>query len=327
MNKGDDSAEKFKEINEAFSVLSDDQKKSQYDQFGSDAFKGGFSGFDTSGFQGFGGFEDIFETFFGGGRRRRSSVQRGADLRYDVEITLEEAAFGAKKTISVRKHETCKTCQGKGGKGTQSCSNCQGTGVQTQSRRTPFGMFQTQTTCSKCQGQGEIVKDVCEECHGKGRKLETKKLEVDIPAGVATGFRLRVANEGEAGLHGGPSGDLYLFIHEKEHKIFERDENDVVLKVPIRFAQAALGDEIEVPTLDGKAKLKIPKGTQPGTLFKMSGKGIPFLHGYGKGDQLVEITVEVPKKLSKKQEEIITKLDKEIGKKKSILEAIMDSIK
>lgn len=337
LNKDADAQEKFKEVNEAASVLGNDEKRQQYDQFGSDSFKQGqgqgrgFSGFNQQDFSGFGGFaggfdfEDIFETFFGGGARR-SQQRRGADLRYDMEITLEEAAFGIKKQIKVQKRNKCKKCDGTGGENSETCTTCHGTGRIRTIKRTPFGAFQSQGPCETCEATGKIIKNPCSACDGDGYVENEKKIEIEIPKGVEDGMRLRVTGEGDAGRRGQQPGDLYVNIFVKEHEFFERDGNNINIEVPISYMQAVFGDNIEVPTLDGKAKLKIPKGTQSGTVFRMAGKGIERMHGYGSGDQNVLVTVDVPTKLSGKQKEALEKFGKTIGDKakpqKSLLEKI-----
>ncbi|MBU1201305.1 MAG: molecular chaperone DnaJ [Nanoarchaeota archaeon] len=323
LNKDDLEAEKkFKEINEAASVLGNDDKRTQYDQYGSDSFKqGGQSGFNGAGFDfsGFGfdqsDFDSIFDTFFGGGgrRSRRDSRKRGQDLRADVEITLEEAATGTKKALRIKKNEACKDCDGKGGSGEGTCSHCHGTGNITDSRRTPFGIFQTTSTCNYCGGTGELFSKVCKTCEGMGAVRHEKQIDVDIPEGIDNGSKLRLTGEGEAGYRAGPPGDLYIVIHIKEHKVFERKGDDIYLEVPISIVQATLGTSIDIPTLEGKATLKIPAGTQTGTIFKMRGKGIPYLHSYGKGDQLVKVTVKTPESLTKKQKKIFEELATELG--------------
>ena len=333
LNKDDpNAADKFKEINEAASVLADDEKRAQYDQFGTTAegFQGGFGGFNFDDLmgnifnQGF-DFDNIFDSFFGGsfgglfgGRRGRRRKRAGDDLRYDLEITLEEAAEGTKKTISVPRLETCPECDGKGAKSKSDileCPECDGSGVVRRTQRTPFGLFATTTTCRKCRGEGHYIKNPCSECGGDGRVQRTRKIELNIPAGAETGTNLRVTGEGEAGENGAESGDLYVIIHVKDHKIFERDGNDIYVKVPISFTTAALGGSIEVPTLHSKATLKIPPGTQTGTVFRMKGKGIHSLHGYGTGSQLVEVEVQIPKKLNKKQKDLLKDFDKTVDKK------------
>lgn len=330
LNKDAGSADKFKEINEAASVLADDQKRQQYDQFGTADFagyQGGAGGFDFSDFmqgaQGFGfDFDSIFDSFFGGsafggGRRGRSGRRRGSDLVYEMEITLEEAASGAERHITLPKMEHCEECNGTGsaGKGSATCDECEGTGYVRHTRRTPFGIFATTAPCRKCRGEGSVIKNPCRECDGTGLAETTKKIKVDVPAGISDGMRLRISGEGEAGAKGGPSGDLYVAIHVKNHKTFQRDGDDIYTELPISFAQAALGDEIEVPTLEGTATMKVPSGTQTNTIFRLRGKGIPNLRGYGKGDEKVRVIVEVPKKLTKRQKEILEEFDEESGKK------------
>lgn len=329
INKDADAAEKFKEISEAAAVLGDEEKRRQYDQFGSDfANQGGFgqgagdfSGFDFSGFS---NFDDIFESIFGGGfgfggRRRR---RQGADLRYDLSITLEEAAFGVKKTIHVEKPATCEACDGKGGTDFYTCPDCQGNGRVRRAQRTPFGIFQTTTTCATCKGLGSVIKTACMTCHGDG-VIETKKtLTIDVPGGVDDGAKLRLSGEGEA-IKDGLSGDLYIFLRVEEHELFERQEDDIIIEAAISFKDAALGTEIEVPTLKGKAKLKIPSGTQPGTVFRMRGKGMKHLNAFGHGDEHVRVTVNVPKKITKEQKELLNKFEgKQKKKKQSVFQKV-----
>ncbi|KYK25356.1 hypothetical protein AYK26_06275 [Euryarchaeota archaeon SM23-78] len=336
LNKESDSADKFKEINEAASVLGDEEKRKQYDMYGVDAFKyagaggsgAGFGGFDFSGFDfsdfGFDSFDfdSIFDTFFSGafgGRTRRSPFTRarsttGKDLAYDLAVSLEEAAKGVKKKIRVTKNYVCDECDGKGGTGIASCPDCDGGGVYRETRRTAFGLFQTSTTCRTCNGTGETIKHACKECEGTGRVRKTKTIEVDVPAGIMGGAKLRVAGEGEAGYRRARPGDLYLLIHVEPHELFERHGDNLVLEQNISFIQAVLGDKIKVPTIDGEASLKIPAGTQPGTILKMSGKGVKHLHGFGKGDQLVKINIEVPKKLSREQEKLLKEFEKSLKK-------------
>lgn len=325
INKEDGSAEKFKEINEAASVLGNDEKRANYDRFGTADVSGGFggggqdfSGFDFSDFFG-GGFDDVFEGLFGGGRRRRAGPQRGSDLRYDLEIELNDCAFGAEKHIVIPRMATCDRCEGTGAQNpsdVKNCDVCSGTGVEKRVQRTPFGLFQQTGPCSKCHGEGKIVKEPCPVCDGDGRVQKNTKIEIDIPKGADNGTKLRVRGEGEAGQKGGGSGDLYVVLHVKEHDTFEREENDLNVDIPISFAQACVGDEIQVPTLEGKAKLKIPAGTATDTIFRMKGKGIPSLRGYGTGSENVRVVVQVPKKLTKKQKEILKEFDKLGGKKK-----------
>src|SRR3989338_6911282 len=318
LNKSPDASEKFKEINEAAAVLGDDQKRSQYDQFGSagEQFQG-FSGFDFSDFMSdIGGmgfdFDSIFENFLGGGRQRRR--QRGSDLRYDLEIELEDAAFGASKALNIPRMEECEKCKGTGAENPEdiaTCNECNGRGVSTKTQRTPFGLFSTTTTCRKCRGQGKYVKNECSECDGRGAVKKTRKIEIKVPAGAVDGTNLRIPGGGEAGERGTDSGDLYVVIHVKPHKIFERHDNNIYIKLPISFSAAALGGEIEAPTLKGKASLKIPEGTQSGTVFRMRHLGIPDLHSHHVGDQNVEVYVAVPEKLTKKQKKLLEDFEKE----------------
>ena len=322
LNKSPDAAEKFKEINEAAAVLGDDQKKAQYEQFGTagEQFRG-FEGFDFSDFMsnisGFGfDFDRIFEDFLGGTQRTRRR-QRGSDLRYDLEIELEDAAFGATKTISIPRLEECEKCHGTGAESASdiaTCQECNGRGVATRTQRTPFGLFSTTTTCRKCKGQGKYVKNKCHECDGQGVVRKTRKIEIKIPEGAVDGTNLRIQGEGEAG-KGMHSGDLYIVIHVNPHKIFERHDSNIYIKVSIPFTTAALGGEIEVPTLKGKASLKIPPATQSNTIFRMKGQGIPNLHSHHIGDQNVEVHITVPEKLTKKQKQLLEEFGKESGNK------------
>ncbi len=317
------AADKFKEVSEAYSVLSDANKRAQYDQFGHAAFEnggagaggpGGFGGFGGGG--GFGGFEtggmdDIFDMFFGGqGRKNHSSngPQRGSDLRFDLEITFEEAAFGVEKEISIYRDEQCSHCHGSGaepGSKVETCPECHGTGEIRFVQNTMFGQMQNVRPCSKCHGEGKIISKPCRECHGKGTVKSNKKLKVKIPAGVDNGSRLRVAGEGAAGAKGGPSGDLYVYLNVRPHKFFERSGVNVYCEVPINIVQATLGDEIEIPTLDSKIIMKVPSGTQPGTVLRLKGKGIPSLRSGVRGDQMVRIKVVIPKKLNDRQKQAL----------------------
>lgn len=310
VNPGDAEAEaKFKEINDAYETLSDPQKRQQYDQFGHDAPN--FSGAGGFGGGNFGDFGDIFNMFFGGGGAAARGPQQGNDLRYDLTISFEEAVFGTKKTITVNRMVNCHTCHGTGAKpGTSptTCSRCHGTGRVTTMQQTPFGRIQTQTTCPECGGTGKIIQDKCSDCGGTGHVHENKSLEVKIPAGVDNGTRLRMSGEGEDGLNGGPSGDLYIYIRVKQHPIFERDDTDIYMQQKINIAQATLGDEIEVPTLEGRIKFTIPAGVQTGTRFRLKGKGIKGMRNYGKGDQYVTVVVETPQALTDEQRSLFEKL-------------------
>jgi molecular chaperone DnaJ len=313
-NPGDKTAEdKFKEAAEAYEVLSDQEKRARYDQFGHE----GMRGVPTHGFQ---NFEEIFESFgdifgggifeglFGGGGRRRGP-RRGASLKVELVLDFIEAAKGTKKTIELRRQELCTECAGSGAKpGSKptQCSTCGGRGEVIQSS----GFFQVRTACPHCGGQGQVVSDPCSPCSGRGRVPKKREIEVQIPAGVDDGTRVRISGEGEPGDLGGPAGDLFCYIAVKPHEFFERHENDILLEFPITFTQAALGCSIDVPTLDGKRSLEVKGGTQSGEVLKLRGAGVSDPRGYGRGDQLVRIVVEVPKKLTKKQEELLRELAK-----------------
>jgi molecular chaperone DnaJ len=306
-----DAEEKFKEASEAYAVLADAEKRGLYDRYGH-AGVGSTAGvgFDASVFQ---DFSDIFGEFFGfgdlfgAGRSRRNRSQRGADLREDITIEFEEAVFGAQKTITYRKHESCDTCKGTGsaqGKAPATCRTCGGRGQV----RYQQGFFSIARTCPACQGAGTVISDPCSKCRGEGRVLQQKTIDAKIPAGVEDGTRIRFSGVGEAGVHGGGAGDLYIVLHVKEHPFFERQGTDLYCVVPISFTQAALGAEIQVPTLEGEQTLKIPEGTQSGTTLKVRGKGVPVLNGHGKGDLFVEVRVQTPTKLSKRQRELLQEL-------------------
>jgi len=339
-NPDDPNAEaKFKELSEAYVVLSDPEKRSNYDNFGHAGVDGqGFGGF--GGFQGgfgdFGGLGDIFEMFFGSGTRRRAGPERGADIRVDLEITLKEAAFGLEREVKVPRVEECSTCGGSGaaaGSRPVACPACGGKGQVQYAQNTPFGRIIQTRTCERCRGAGKFIEKPCPTCRGSGQVRKTRQIKVKVPAGVDSGSRLRVAGEGEAGIRGGPRGDLYVYIHVKPHKIFKRENDDLICEINITFVQAALGDEVEVPTLEGSAKIKIPEGTQSGTIFRMKGKGIPNVSGYGRGDQHVVARVVTPVRLSEKQKTILrefARLDSErplgaSGTDKSIFEKMKDA--
>ncbi|RME53394.1 molecular chaperone DnaJ [Candidatus Woesearchaeota archaeon] len=318
INKEEGAAERFKEINEAASVLLDEEKRRQYDQFGSDAFKHGgfgagpdFSGFDFSDF-GFEGFQDIFESFFGGGRRRGSSYkERGRNIRVDLDVTLEDVARGVERELVLRKNVACHDCNGEGGTSPRVCNVCRGEGFVHDTRRTPFGLFQTTTPCRACHGEGKAWKNICATCRGSGVVSRKEHITVKIPAGIDSETQLRLAGKGDAGPRGAPPGDLFVAVHVQEHPYFKRRGQDIVLEVPVNVTTAVLGGELTVPTLDGEAKLKIPQGTQPGTVLRMRGKGLPSLRGSGKGDQLVVVDVEIPKHVTKKQRKLLEEFEKE----------------
>ncbi|KZE45843.1 molecular chaperone DnaJ [Rossellomorea marisflavi] len=314
INKEADAADKFKEVKEAYEVLSDDQKRAQYDRFGHTDPNQGFGGGGAGDFGGgFGGFEDIFNTFFGGGggggRRRDPNAPRaGADLQYTMTLSFEEAVFGKDTEIEIPREEECDTCHGSGAKpGTkvETCSHCQGSGQLNVEQNTPFGRIVNRRVCHHCNGSGKQIKEKCRTCGGDGKVQKRRKISVKIPAGIDDGQQLRVSGQGEPGINGGPAGDLYVVFHVRSHDFFERNGDDVYCEMPITFAQAALGDEIEVPTLHGKVKLKVPGGTQTGTRFRVKGKGVPNVRGYGTGDQHVLIKVVTPSKLTEKQKQLL----------------------
>ena len=325
-NKEAGAEEKFKEISEAYGVLSDKDKKAKYDQYGHAGIDGRYSQEDIFGgidlndiFGGGGGFGgSIFDHIFGGGGGRRRGPTRGSDLRYDMEIEFMDAAHGKETKITIPREENCDTCKGSGAKeGTspKTCPVCKGSGQVTQVRRTPLGNFAQSTTCNTCRGDGKIIDNPCTTCHGSGKVRKKRNISVKIPAGVDTGSQLRVSGEGEAGSKGGPSGDLYVVLHVKAHKFFERLGNDIMFELPLSFPQLALGCEVEVPTLKEKekVKMKIPAGTAVGSTFRLKGKGMTKLHGRGYGDLHVKVDVVVPKKLSAEQKKLLHEFDENSG--------------
>ena len=332
VNPGDAGAEeRFKEINEAYQVLSNPQKRAQYDQFGHDGPQAsGFGG--GGGFTDFGGFgfdmDDIFSSFFGGGAARgraQRGPMRGEDVRYDITLTFEEAALGCKKQSSLAHDENCPTCNGTGAKpGTnpQTCTNCNGTGQERVVTQTAFGRMQQVRTCSRCGGRGKVISDPCPKCNGRGKVRNSVRRTVDIPAGIDNGQVLTIRGQGEAGENGGPAGDLLIVVTVRPHRLFKRRDYDLYIDLPISFTQSALGAEIDVPTLDKPVKQKIPEGTQPGQTFRIKGAGIPFLRGSGKGDLYVNVEVEVPTHLTEKQKDLLrqfagTETGKEYERKKT----------
>lgn len=348
LNPGDEVAEKnFKEVNEAYEVLSDKEKRARYDQFGhagvdpnfgaGGGYGGGFGGFE-GGFGDFGDLGDIFSSIFGGGggfggrRSNPNAPRKGNDTAASVTISFEEAAKGCKKKVKVTKIENCSECGGSGaekGSEAKTCPVCHGSGQVTTAQRTPFGVMQTQSVCNHCHGSGKIIDKPCRTCAGKGRIRHTVEEEVEIPAGIDDGQIINLRGGGDAGINGGPKGDLRVNVNVRPHPIFERDGFDVYCEIPITFAQAVLGAEITVPTLDGKVKINIHEGTQPGDEFKLRGKGIQRLRYAGKGDQYVKIVVEVPKDLSKAQREKLKEFedvmdDKNYKKRKSFLDKVKD---
>ena len=348
-----DAEEKFKELSEAYAVLSDPEKRQKYDQFGhaginsqysqEDLFRGVnfedlLRGFGFGGGGARGGGESIFDMFFGGGGRGRGPA-RGRDLRYDVSLTLEQAATGLESTIDVPRTENCSTCRGSGAKpGTAPsvCGNCHGSGQITRAQNTPFGQMVTSSACPKCGGRGQIIVNPCGDCGGTGRTRRTRKINIKIPAGVEDGQHLKLRGQGDAGDQGTENGDLYVVINVMPHPKFQRVDSDLLLETYISFTQAALGAEVEVSTLTGRAKMKVPAGTQTGTIFRLRGKGMPRLQGLGSGDLHVKVNIKTPSALTERQRELLEALAQEFGEKKnakpaekekSILDKIVDEVK
>lgn len=323
--------QRFKEINEAYETLSDANKRARYDQFGHDGPSMGGGGFD--GFGGF-GFDSIFDTFFGGGgaSQRRTGPERGNDLRYDLTITFEEAAFGVKKEFRFQRTENCETCKGSGAKAGTSperCSACSGTGSVRMTQNSLFGQVVTQRPCGACGGTGQIIAEKCAKCGGSGRVRVARTATVNVPAGIDNGQIIPMTGQGEPGARGGPSGDLYVYVTVKPHRFFKRDGFNLFCEMPLSITQAALGGEIEIPTLEGPMKHSVPEGTQSGEEFRFRGKGIQMLRGGGKGDLYVKVNVDVPKRLSETQKELLRKFEdsltgKEYETRKSFLERMKD---
>lgn len=317
VNKAPDAEERFKEINEAYAILSDAEKRSVYDRYGYEGLNGmgGMPDMSTMDFSDI--LEDLFGFGFGrGGSRQRNRPMRGADLNYTLNLTFEEAIFGAEKEVEITRDEVCSHCKGSGAEpGTTPvrCSTCNGSGEVRTVRQTLLGSMVQVTTCPTCQGKGEMISTPCSICHGRGLERKTLSKKVNVPAGVDNGNQIRLAGEGQPGINGGPHGNLYLEVIVKEHKYFRRKKNDIFLDININVAQAALGAEIKVPTLEGDVKLSVPAGTQPGKTFRLRNKGVPFLRSNGRGDQLVVVNVEIPGKLTKQQREMFEALAKTLG--------------
>lgn len=340
LHPGDKEAEaKFKEVNEAYGVLSDADKKARYDQYGHAGVDPNFGAGGGSGFDGFGGFDfgDIFDMFGGGfgSSRRRNGPVRGQDIRQVIDITFEEAAFGCKKKLTLTAQEKCSVCGGSGAKpGTQAktCSRCGGSGQVRTQTRTPIGYMTNVTTCPECHGNGTIISDPCKECHGSGKVRRTKTIEIDIPAGIDNGQTMQLGGKGEPGEKGGPNGDLLITVRVKPHQMFKRDGYNVYMDLPITFVDAVLGATVKVPTIDGLVEYDIPEGTQPGTVFKLRGKGIPYIRSKNRGDEFVKVDVEVPKGLSQKQKELLREFEnlsegKNYKKKKTFADKMKDLFK
>lgn len=316
-NKDDGATEKFKELNEAYEVLSSPEKRVKYDRYGHAGLEGSVFSQDFSG-AGFSGFGDIFDAFFGGmnttGERRQGQVQ-GADIQQNVTMTLEETATGTERQIKINRVESCSVCHGSGAKPgckPARCPDCNGTGQVRRVQQSFFGRFVNITTCPKCHGEGKVINDLCPQCRGTGREKFSRTLTITIPAGVSNGNQLTIRGEGDAGLRGGPPGDLYLSITVLPHTIFQRERDDILYNLPVNFAQAALGDEVEVPTLNGKTRIKIPAGAQYGTTLRLKDKGITHLRGGGKGDEIITLQIVTPEKLTKEQKRIFEELAKSL---------------
>jgi molecular chaperone DnaJ len=340
-----EAEEKFKEINEAYEVLSDETKRRNYDQFGHEGVNGqGFGGQGFGGGFGSGGFEDIFGDIFGdmfgggfggSGRQRRRGPERGADIRQNITIDFEEAAFGKKASIKINRSEECDKCSGTGSKpGTskKTCPTCNGAGEVRTVQRTPFGNIMSTRVCSTCQGDGEVLESPCPKCNGQGKTRKVKTIEIDIPAGIDNDQMIKLSNQGDVGSKGGPRGDLYVAVRVMPHTLFTRDGFDIYFEMPITFAQAALGDEVEIPTLHGNVIYNIPEGTQTGTVFRLREKGIQKMRSNSKGDQYVKVIVDTPKKLNDKQKQLLKEFARECGeevheKKKSFGQKIEDMFK
>lgn len=314
-NKREGAEEKFKEINEAYQVLSDSEKRGVYDRFGHAGVTGNGRGFE--GYENFGGFGDIFEAFFGGSTRGRpNSARRGSDLQYSMTIDFEEAVFGVEHELELERTETCSSCNGsrsQGGSTPATCSNCAGAGEVRRAHQSVFGQFVQVVACNVCHGEGSIITDPCTSCRGSGRERRNRKMEVSIPGGIEEGTQVRLRGEGEQGVNGGPPGDLYVVVRIKPHKIFRREGNDIVYTLPLNIAQAALGATVTIPTLKGEAEMEIPIGTQSGQSFRLKAKGVPYLRSKRRGDQIVNVFVNTPMELTEEQKALFQKLAESFG--------------
>ncbi len=340
-NKSPDAEEKFKEVNEAYQVLIDPQKRSQYDRFGHAGVSAGSGGGgfarDFEGYDIFNGFGDIFDSFFGDfmGRSQQSAAQRGGDLQYKVILPFEEAVFGIEREVEVTRIERCQRCQGSGsepGTSPTTCATCRGLGQVRRSERSVFGQFTQVTACPTCRGKGTTVATPCNHCHGVGTERRDHKIAVRIPAGVEDGMQVRLTGEGDVGINGGPPGNLYIHVSVMEHKLFRRDGDDLIYELPLNFVQASLGDELEIPTLNGNETLKIPPGTQPGDVFRIKGRGVPRLNGHRRGDLVVPVKLQVPTSLDSHQRKLLEELGKTLetssdphNKDKGLFDKIKDA--
>lgn len=334
----EEAEEKFKEATEAYEVLSDEEKRSRYDRFGHAGLDGN-AGYSGSGFGGFGDiFQDLFDVFGGGrssGAERKNMPRPGSDLRYDLELNFEDAVFGVEREIQLRREENCHVCHGdraKPGTSKSQCTKCNGSGEVQYVQQSPFGQFVRVGSCDACNGSGEVIEEKCDSCHGSGREMRSRRIKISIPAGVDSGSVMPIRGQGEDGFNGGPSGDLYIYIHVKEDDVFKRRGNDVYLELPITYTQAVLGGEIEVPTLEGISKYELPKGREIGESYRLEGKGIKDVRGRGRGDLYFTTKINIPKKLNKEQRQILEDFEKAMGEsvskeRKSFLKKIKDVFK
>jgi molecular chaperone DnaJ len=336
-NKEADAADRFKEVNYAYEVLSDQQKRERYDRFGHAGVDGGGGPQGFEGFSNFDGFGDIFDAFFGGSRggRRRSGPTRGADLRVGLDLEFEEAIFGTEKEITYKRAETCEECKGIGaapGTEPEVCGTCSGAGEIRRAQQSVFGQFVNVTTCPRCKGEGRVITSPCVHCRGVGLQRKDRTINVTIPRGVDAGSQIRLTGEGEGGPRGGPAGNLYVVLNVKPHEVFERVEDHILYELPVNIAQAALGSTITIPTLDGEEDVEIPPGTQSGDDFVVRGRGVPHLRGSGRGDMIIRATVVIPEELSEEQRELLEKLAETMGtpalpkRQKSFFERLRDAV-